>query len=537
MRKNKFILKLNVIFMAITLVFLSSCSFGGDKFFYTPILAIPETLDSREVTSIDGKNIIINCYQGLMRVDENNNIVPGCALRYTHSPDFRRYTFYLNENCKWRLPKKKSKKLADILGEDYEKTFNTKVKADDFLFAVQRAVSPENTNPDVFFTYNIKNAKEIHQGKADISSLGVSTSLDNVITFELENPDENFLYKLTLPVFMPTNREFFEKSKGRYGLLPTLILSNGPYYVSDISEDKYVKIKKSETFKDYKVKNDGVTFVLDEEQNLYDEKLAERKGYTIAKIPVNTETKNLPSIKSIEINNAVKTLIFNPSNANLKDINFRKALFYATDKKAFAENINSFISKNTPITINKDYKSVDYKFIYDKNLAKTNYARSSIRGEKINLTVSCLKEDEQRAKMIIANWQEVVGINTSIKLETLDYNELFEKANSKTYDIIIFPIFAENKFADEILMSLHSNFKENFISIQSLEFDNLIYNASAQSNSSAKNEACNKAEKWIYDTGIFIPLENYKTLVEHRKSVKNIVVSRDGNFFFFPFAK
>lgn len=537
MRNRKIIAKLNIIFIVAVLFLLPSCSLGKEQFFSTPIQTFPETLDSREVVSDDGKNIILNCYQGLMKTDKDGKIVPACALKYTRTTDFKSYTFYLNDKGKWRLPKDKSKKLAEVLGDDYEKSFNTKVKADDFLFAVERAVEPQNKNPDVSLTYNIKNAKAIHNGKASMNSLGVKIIGDNVITFELEKPDPNFLYKLTTPIFMPTNREFFEKTKGRYGLLPYLTLSNGPYYVDEIVEGKYIKIKKSQTFADYKVKNGGVTFVFDDQPEMYEERLIERKGYLIAKISRGTNVENIPSLKSKAIQNAVKTMIFNPNNNFLKDDNFRKAIYHATDKKIYTENVNSFIPNSVPIGISDKYSSLNYNFSFDKNSASKLYNRSKLKENKISLNLICQKEDEKLAKRIVANWQEVFGINFSVKIETEEEHDILNKAATGDYDIIIMPVYAKQKFADEILMSFHSELKNDIVKLNSLKLNSLIDNMTTQTDLEKKNRACNSIEQYLYDEAILMPLENYKTQIGYRKNVKGLIISRDGSFYLFANAK
>lgn len=537
MRNRKIIVKLNIIFIAFVLFLLPSCSLGKEQFFSTPIQTFPETLDSREVISDDGKNIIMNCYQGLMKTDKDGKIVPACALKYTRTPDFKSYTFYLNDKGKWRLPKDKSKKIAEVLGDGYEKSFNTKVKADDFLFAVERAVEPKNKNPDVSLTYNIKNAKAIHNGKAAMNSLGVKIIGDNVITFELEKPDPNFLYKLTTPIFMPTNREFFEKTKGRYGLLPHLTLSNGPYYVDEIVEGKYIKIKKSQTFVDYKVKNGGVTFIFDDQPEKYEERLIERKGYLIANISRGTNIEQIPSLKSKEIQNAVKTMVFNPNNNFLKNDNFRKSLYLATDKKIYAENTNSFIPKSVPLSVSGEFDHLNYNFSFDKNSASKLYNRSQLKGNKISLNLICLKEDEKNVKKIVANWQEVFGINFSVKIETAQEHDLLNKAAAGDYDIIIMPIYAKQKFVDEILMSFHSDLTNDIVKLNSGKLNSLIDNMSIQTDLEKKNIACKSVEQYLYDEAILLPLENYKTQIGYRKNVKGIVISRDGSFYLFANAK
>lgn len=63
------------------------------------------------------------------------------------------------------------------------------------------------------------------------SALGVSASGPLTLVFRLSSPDENFLSKLTLPGAMPCDEEFFNSTRGTYGLTAKTTLSSGPFYL------------------------------------------------------------------------------------------------------------------------------------------------------------------------------------------------------------------------------------------------------------------------------------------------------------------
>ena len=49
--------------------------------------------------------------------------------------------------------------------------------------------------------------------------------------FHLSTPDETFLSKLTLPGAMPCDEEFFNSTRGTYGLTSASTLSSGSFYL------------------------------------------------------------------------------------------------------------------------------------------------------------------------------------------------------------------------------------------------------------------------------------------------------------------
>ena len=58
--------------------------------------ADPKTLDPALNSGVQSSGVLANCYEGLMRLDENNKAIPGMAESYEISDDKATYTFHLN---------------------------------------------------------------------------------------------------------------------------------------------------------------------------------------------------------------------------------------------------------------------------------------------------------------------------------------------------------------------------------------------------------------------------------------------------------
>ena len=57
--------------------------------------------------------------------------------------------------------------------------------------------------------------------------------------FELDYPSAEFLQSLTFTAAMPCNQQFFENTKGRYGLDDKSVPSNGAFYIKQWFYDPY----------------------------------------------------------------------------------------------------------------------------------------------------------------------------------------------------------------------------------------------------------------------------------------------------------
>ena len=227
-------------------VSLSGC-FGktkAGKTFSMPITDEPTSLDPQIADSNAERLVISNCYEGLVTVGADGTIHNGVAESYSVSDNGLVYTFKLRQDAHWAL----YSGHKTLLGENYKETFDKTVYAQDFVFALQRAVAPQTGSPDAYLFSAISGAQAIFTGAAPVSSLGVQ-ALDNfTVQITLAYADDNLLYALTSPGAMPCDEEFFNLTNGRYGLEAGYTLGNGPFHVSSWQEKTLIKMVHNEDY-------------------------------------------------------------------------------------------------------------------------------------------------------------------------------------------------------------------------------------------------------------------------------------------------
>ena len=250
--KKAICVMLTVVLMATV---LSACSGGKDFIdFIYPFSADVNSYDPQVASTSDEFLIIENTFEGLIRMDDEGKVRKGVADSWNISKDGLTYTFKIKRGMKWNIDTDKytegddKGKFKDERLEMLGKRFNPDITAHDFVFALQRAASPETQCPLFSSISAIKNANKVYSGKLDKSKLGV-TAVDNyTLKIELEYPDSAFMETLTSAVAMPCNEEFFNATKGRYGLMTKYTLFNGQFYLSQILESSYL-LKNNELYR------------------------------------------------------------------------------------------------------------------------------------------------------------------------------------------------------------------------------------------------------------------------------------------------
>ena len=157
-KSMKKITRIASIFLSLALIFLAAAcgKDGSGASLNYPIAAQPDCLDPQIAQGAEAKTVVLNCFEGLVRKDAEGKYSPAAAKSWSYDASSLTYTFKLREDARWVIMKKAFK---PILGDDIDKTFDSRVTAADFVFALRRAVSPATGAPEALSLGVIKNAK------------------------------------------------------------------------------------------------------------------------------------------------------------------------------------------------------------------------------------------------------------------------------------------------------------------------------------------------------------------------------------------
>ncbi len=217
---------------------LSSCEkkdkgSGANHLYDVPLSGNPKSLDPQFANDPSSNTVIKNLYSGLVSSDINGNIVCCNAESYTVSSDQLTYTFTLRQDNYWFYDQNDNDEI------DENEYFP--VTAHDYVFALQRVLDPRMQSPYASNFSCIKNGSSVINGKTAPETAAIFAPDDFTLEITLEYPSAEFLGMLSTAAAYPCNREFFDSTKGRYGLDDNSVMSNGPFYVRQWFFDPYGK--------------------------------------------------------------------------------------------------------------------------------------------------------------------------------------------------------------------------------------------------------------------------------------------------------
>lgn len=525
--KNNVLKRVVGIILAATFVItaFAGCSKATDenKAFAYPVAEDPECLDPQIASTSSALTVIANCMEGLVRYDAQGNIVNAVAQSYTVSPDGLTYVFKLSDKSRWYT----FDTIDELLGKDFDKT----VTANDFVFALQRAVKKETNCPTVKNFFVIKNAQAVNSGTKPISELGVRATDNFTLEISLEFADAPLLDVLTTAPAMPCSEKFFNATKGGYGLDIDRFMCNGPFYASRWNEDASFLIKKnSEYGGNTPAVPASVNFYVDSDESSIADKIKDVTYDAGVLSSTNAESliKN-DKISYSEFENTVWGLCFNTVKGNLSNINLRLALSVA----AYASKVkDEFLLPADGIVPNMcragaaGYRAHAGAVTgLSANSAKAqeywSKALDELGVKNIELTLICTPEHKDAIqKVLIQSWQKYFGLSVKVNLQLVESTKISAQLARGDYEVIFAPLVANGTDAAEFLSDFPAK-----AAYSSTAYADLTQKAMNTAGDSETVAACYAAENYLIQNAVFIPVCFEHTYFVMAENVSGIYLS------------
>ncbi len=413
--------------------------------FLNPVLAITDA--DRDINSL--------VYSGLLKFDQDGNLVPDLAESYKISDDGTVYTFFLKSN---------------IYFHD-----NKKVTSDDIEFTVSEIKNP-----------NIKSPK-----RSGWENVTVEKIDDKTIKFILKKPYSPFILNTTigiLPKHIWKNVSDDSFLFSNFNLKP---VGSGPYKIDTLTEnDSGLPLEYSLTpfkkyvFKEAFIQKITLKFYQNEQKLIEAFKNGEVKNIN----SISPEIVKKLDLKDYSLHTSTLPRIFGVffnqnNNAIFVHKEVREALSLATPRdqivseilQGYGSSIYGPLPKDTENII--EYNQEKARSLLEKNGWKMNefgiYEKKNEKGllEKLNFTISTSDAPELKntAYIIQNSWQKM-GANVEVKIfEIGDLNQniirprkydalLFGKIIGKDMDL--FPFWHSSERNDPGLnVSMYANVK------------------------------------------------------------------------------
>jgi len=310
-----------IIFVAIVLSILS-CTNKSEKqqgYLYLRLSSNPTTLDPALIVDVTGGIIGAKLFNGLVRLDENLNVVPDIAKTWEISEGGRSYTFYLKDGIKF--------------------SNGRKVTAQDFKYSFERVLAPETRSPNTWILEKIKGAKDFMKGKTkDVSGIKVKDKY--TITIILEEPFTPFLNLLCMTAAYVVSQGDVQKWAADFSTHPS---GTGPFVLKEWRHNQYLKLEARGDYFEGKPQIKGIVYkIIPEDLTAIAE--FESGNIDIIIIPASefkryTESSKWRDLISSAPGMNTYYLGFNCERPPFNNPVLRKAISYAIDREKILNTI------------------------------------------------------------------------------------------------------------------------------------------------------------------------------------------------------
>lgn len=421
--KNMRFIKTVSLLLAVLLLTLSLSACGEsykEAFIYVELNSKPMTLDPQLADSPEELTVARSLFDTLLRFDGDGNIVPSAAEDFEKNGNV--YTFSLRRDAVWHN--------------------GDAVTAHDFVFAFRRAVDPKTAAPYANMLSAIENAKEILDGSAAASTLGVFAVDDFTLKITLTRDDPEFQKVLTSAVTMPCNERFFEECMGKYGLTVDTTPSNGSYYVRKWTTDGKFLIRLAKNLEyngKFEANSMRIYFTCSEKDpvEMLSLENTDLAYITDPEYPYATEA----GFETVSHQNVFYGLFLSPD----LDPEIRSALLSAVRSEGFTDKLGPTHSPAEtlyPAVLGMtDAKNVKSYITYDPETAASTYAQKVKEGFELgDITIKHPSDSvcTDVAKELAAHWQQTMSC--FINIEELSAFEVASAFSYGGFDIMIVPI-------------------------------------------------------------------------------------------------
>jgi ABC-type oligopeptide transport system substrate-binding subunit/serine/threonine protein kinase/two-component SAPR family response regulator len=162
--------------------------------------------------------LIAQLFEGLVRVGQDQNVLPAIASRWEVFDGGTRYIFHIHEEAVWND--------------------RSSLTASDFVYAWIRNLHPNTKSPSAHLLFILQNARDYAEGKIeDDAEVGVAALDANTLEINLERPTAYLPYLMAHTVTFPLPRRIVA-DRGKAWAEPQHLISNGPYQIEAIDNNK-----------------------------------------------------------------------------------------------------------------------------------------------------------------------------------------------------------------------------------------------------------------------------------------------------------
>lgn len=292
----------------------------GEKILKVQVGPDPETVDPALNNAVDGGNMILHAFEGLLTLDENGQLKEGQAESWETSEDGLTWTFHLRDGLKW--------------------SDGTDLTAKDFVYSWQRVCDPNVAAPYAETVLGmVKGYDEAVAG--DITKLDVQAPDEKTVVVNLAHPCSYFGELAAFATLNPVQQATVEANGDAWATSADTYISNGPFMMTEWVPGSHITFSKNPNYWNAEaIKLDKLEFELIEDSN------AAYSAYTSGEVDMikDVPTEEIPSLQGnddFHVEPIIGTyyVSLNLQKEYFQDARVRKALSLAIDRNYVANTL------------------------------------------------------------------------------------------------------------------------------------------------------------------------------------------------------
>ena len=491
--------------------------------------ADPETIDPTINTASEASTVILNAFECIMTLDENDNAVEGAAESVEVSDDGLVYTIKLRKDGKW----------SD--GEP--------VVADNFKYSWVRALTKENAAEYAYQLYYIKNAEKYYNGEATADELGINVIDDYTLEVTLEAPTTYFPQLLAFPTYAPLREDIVSADPEGWATKPETYVTNGAFKLVQWDMKDQLVFEKNENYwnKD-SIKLDKLTFKLVTDDTTAYSELQAGNFDVVNSVPTN-EIEPGQEAGLVHVSPKLGTYYFGINVGKQDDMAedvktalsnklVRQAINLAIDRQEIIDNVGkaeqvaaySFVPEGI---YNPDGTEFADKEYYDPSDMDGNIEKAKEllkeagyeNGEGLP-TIELMYNSEGAHKDICQILQEnLAKIGINIELANQEWAVFLNTRQQGGYEIARQGWIGDYSDPMTFLDLFVTGGGNNDSGYSNPEYDALIAVAKVETDPDKRKEQLREAEDILMDDMPILPIYYYTTVMGWNENVKGIQVS------------
>ncbi len=472
----------------------------------------PESLDPIRSNYYWESEIVLQLFDGLLRFDQNLNIVPALARDWQISPDGRLYTFRLRQGVRFHNGRE--------------------VTAKDFIYSITRHLEAKSKSEDAEHYTKILGAGEYRRGKTSWVQ-GLASPDPYTLTITLEHSYAPFLRVLAQQSAAVVPREEIENPLADFGKHP---IGTGPYrfrswqssgelflsmnpayfegrpYLDGISIKTVSDLNPQKTFEDFRNGNLDVSFV-------------PKDYFQLAQTSRDWAFLSYPAFRIVYLG-------VNLRDPVMREINLRRAIHFSINKPEIVGVDPDFSIVNNLIPLSLlGSNPTAAQDIYDFRAARQALQNClSCKGRQLKLRLWHATPTEERRKLLarLADCLRAAGIDVEVKIAT-SVKQMLDKIYSGEAQLFLYGEVIDFPDPHALVNRLFNSRSEgNLFGYNNPRVDQLLLQGQTGVSDESRAPIYAQIENQIMQDHVIVPLFSARNSFVVQKSVQGIELNSLG---------